>query len=311
MSVLEMKKIILSAVAIFSICYTQAQELPIYRQYLFNDFVINPAIAGTKSHNPASLNLRKQWVGIKQSPNFQSFTLHGLLWNQYVGLGGGLYNFSTGPSSQLGAFLSYSYHINLKKGFHKMTMGLSASAAQYMVNQEGLVLDNPVDKAFTGTIYKTLVGDASFGVYFLPDVYCKQKYYFGATATNLLQKEMSSTGTFMINPYPRRYYALGGYFFKMGDFRFEPSVLVKATENGKSVDFSGDVNAKFHYKEVFWFGGSYRMDDAAQVLIGFNTSTVRLGYAYEIPLNAIGAHTSGSHEISFGIWFSRRQVKKF
>ena len=41
-----------------------AQQSPLYSQYMLNDFVINPAIAGSKPFYPLRVNAREQWEGL-------------------------------------------------------------------------------------------------------------------------------------------------------------------------------------------------------------------------------------------------------
>jgi hypothetical protein len=44
------------------------QQLPQYTQYMFNDFVINPAVAGVHNHYQIRTNHRFQWVGLVDPP---------------------------------------------------------------------------------------------------------------------------------------------------------------------------------------------------------------------------------------------------
>jgi hypothetical protein len=44
------------------------QQMPHYTQYMFNDFVINPAIAGVHPYYQIRTNHRFQWVGMTDPP---------------------------------------------------------------------------------------------------------------------------------------------------------------------------------------------------------------------------------------------------
>src|ERR1035437_2381074 len=46
----------------------EAQQLPLFSQYLFNGFLINPAYAGLDGYSAVNLTAREQWVGIPNSP---------------------------------------------------------------------------------------------------------------------------------------------------------------------------------------------------------------------------------------------------
>ena len=40
-----------------------AQQFPVYTQYVFNEYMMNPAVAGTMDYVPVRLSYRDQWTG--------------------------------------------------------------------------------------------------------------------------------------------------------------------------------------------------------------------------------------------------------
>jgi type IX secretion system PorP/SprF family membrane protein len=65
----------------------QAQQLPQLSQYQFNDYVFNPAVAGSRPFFELRSGHRYQWVGIQDSP--RTFTLSGTTpLGKNMGLGG-------------------------------------------------------------------------------------------------------------------------------------------------------------------------------------------------------------------------------
>ena len=44
---------------------TSAQAKPSYTQYVLNNFILNPAIAGIENYTDARISFRNQWTGIK------------------------------------------------------------------------------------------------------------------------------------------------------------------------------------------------------------------------------------------------------
>ena len=72
-----MKKYILISIAtlLFSFSYW-GQQTALNSQYMFNDFAINPAVAGTKNYTPLSLSFRRQWMGIDEAPVTQHLMAH-------------------------------------------------------------------------------------------------------------------------------------------------------------------------------------------------------------------------------------------
>ena len=63
-----------------------AQQLPMYSQFYWNDFAINPAYTGLTGSPRIQLGYRNQWSGFSGSPS--TFTLggHTLLKKQNIGL---------------------------------------------------------------------------------------------------------------------------------------------------------------------------------------------------------------------------------
>ena len=57
-----------------------SQQLPIYSQYMFNEYLINAAYAGTYHFTPMIINHRGQWVGFGDSaPQTSSISMHGAI----------------------------------------------------------------------------------------------------------------------------------------------------------------------------------------------------------------------------------------
>ena len=52
-----------------------AQQLPLYSQYLYNKFLINPAVAGSDGYTSINLTAREQWVGISRAPQTYSLSI--------------------------------------------------------------------------------------------------------------------------------------------------------------------------------------------------------------------------------------------
>ena len=69
-----MKKLafILILIAIWQVA--AAQQLPIYSQYLYNKFLINPAHAGSDGYTSINLTAREQWVGYSGAPRTYSLS---------------------------------------------------------------------------------------------------------------------------------------------------------------------------------------------------------------------------------------------
>ncbi len=76
-----MKKILL-LIAIFTLGESQAQQVSLNSQYMFNYFAINPAVAGTKNYSPITFSFRRQWMGINDAPVTQSYDGSYVFWRE-------------------------------------------------------------------------------------------------------------------------------------------------------------------------------------------------------------------------------------
>ena len=85
------KKFILIGISVLSCVWGYTQQTALNSQYLYNDFAINPAVAGSKNYSPLSLNVRRQWLGIDEAPVTQNLMLHGFLGQN---TGGGFHFFN-------------------------------------------------------------------------------------------------------------------------------------------------------------------------------------------------------------------------
>ncbi len=139
-----MRKIIILAVVCIGISTSYSQQLPLYSQYIFNGFLLNPGIAGSVDYFPIRLTARQQWVGIKGAPSTQAISAHYLLTNQKFGVGGFLFNDKFGPLSQTGIHIAGAYHLPLEGINSKLGLGLAFKAFQFKFDETDLVTLNPM-----------------------------------------------------------------------------------------------------------------------------------------------------------------------
>lgn len=280
--------------ALFAVKAGFAQQLPLYSQYMFNPYLINPAVAGTLPYTPVNLGIRSQWVGFKDAPRTQVLSVHGLK-NFKHGLGGFLFNDKTGPLSRTGAQFSYAYHMQVMDNGAKLALGAAALLYQNKLDRSKLDFDSDLDNADDPVMMqgeeRAVSPDATFGAYFY-----HEKYFAGISVPHLLQSPIRVTET-QDNPSRlfRHYFATAGYRYSINyDFTLEPSVLLKAV-SGAPMQL--DVNTKVAYQRSLWAGVSYRHKDALVAMLGANKGSLGIGYSYDFTLSQIKTVSGGSHEI--------------
>ena len=294
----------------------QAQQLPIYSQYMMNGFMINPAEAGHDGYTSFNATARQQWLGFKDAPQTYSASWQTRLFRRSykikpnpftkknmlipstkgrVGLGAYVINDRNANVARTGLSFAYAYHIILKD--KQLSFGLALKAFQYRIFTEHLTFGESGDPVINSDQVRRVAysPDADFGV-----LLHGPKYFTGLAISNLLESAVMVGG----NEIPdfktyRHYWLMGGYEFQVSrEVEIEPSVLLKTTENWNP---QGDVSVRVYYDDLFWGGVSYRTNQSLILLLGVRFESIYFGYAFDWALSEIGHFNYGSHEITLSV----------
>jgi type IX secretion system PorP/SprF family membrane protein len=291
---MNMKKLFLLAGCSFCIAI-QAQQLPEFSQYLNNDYVLNPAIAGTKDYAPATISARSQWTNFSGAPNSQIGSIHGAL-TKNVGLGLAFVNYSAGPTKMNSVQFAYAYRTKLSEKLN-ISFGLAPMLIQNSIQKNKLTVDDANDNTFNRLYGKTLVADLNAGVYLYSD-----KFFASFSVPQIMENKFRMGDDLFTERLKRHYLLYGGYNYQLSDkYVLTPSILVKAMEGGAPVQ--ADLNVKATYNQLFWVGLSYRgstsqtYNDAGVIFLGIMKYNCVFGYSYDYSFGAIRSYNTGSHEL--------------
>jgi len=274
------------------------QQNPHYTQYMFNDFIINPAVAGTKSYYQIRSNHRFQWIGLVDPPLTNTLSVYGPHAKMDMGFGGYFYNDVTGPSSRTGLSGTYAYNIEINRDI-RLSMGLSLGIMQFKIDGSQLTAKDPTDIAIQPIVFSSYVPDATIGVY----AYAEE-FYAGISVTQLFNNSLKifeeKNG---LNKLKSHFYLTGGYTYEINkEFKLEPSVIIKGTAPKV---FQFDLTARVIYQDFAWGGLSFRLKDALSILLGYiHDEKFCFGYAYDIGLSGIRKFNAGTHELMLGYKFN-------
>ena len=324
------KSVILLALCGFLLGDAFGQQDPMFTKYMFNSLIFNPAYAGSKDYMYAGFLYRNQWAGVEGAPSTQTATLHSPLRNERVGVGLALINDEIGPTQTVGANLSYAYRIPLDKAMkNKLSIGLQGGIENYRANWSMLDIENP-DIVFNDSPNEFLP-NFGVGVFFYND-----NYYLGASVPHLIEYDLrENIQTEIYARQARHYYFTGGAAFPLnGDaLMFKPSFLVKAVgllksqskieafrNIGAPVEF--DIDLSLLFQQTLWVGTSLRAAvgafgdnptssyDSVDVWASvFLKSGLRIGAAYDYPINSFNGATPGTFEVMLGYEFNFKQSK--
>jgi len=279
-----------------------AQQEPFFTQYFINDMAINPAVSGSKTYNPLTIQTRQQWLGFVDAPLTSNLSYHGAL-NNSSAMGGYLMVDKSFPSIQANLHLNYAYHIPLDYNKVNLSFGIGVKLMYHNLDFNTGDLPLGDDPAFSDNTYDKVLSDASSGVYLY-----SRNFYAGFSVVNMFQSSFNTpvSGSPYSNIELRNYYGLGAYRFKIinNDWRFEPSFLIRKMQFQSSVT---DVSARVLYLENTWTGLSYRTNGTAVFSFGFGVNNMHISYSYDHTFSGdIMQYNYGTHEL--GIVFRIKTI---
>jgi type IX secretion system PorP/SprF family membrane protein len=310
---------------------TFAQQRPQYTQYVFNSYLLNPAVSGIENYVDLKAGYRSQWSGLDGAPVTSYITINAPLGQNFVqgdaaamsaggespysrsytqdyvasephhGIGFALVSDKTGPISQTNMNLSYAYHLGLTPKLN-LALGVAAGVNHISLNTSEITLENPLDPAISNGNNSQWKPDLSAGIWAY-----SSNYYLGVSVQQLLRQNLyfnTTSDVTQSQTVPHYFFTAGVKLPMNDDISLLPSVLVKVIQ---PVPTTFDVNLKMAFRDIFWVGGSYRKDDSFGGLAGINiSSSINLGYSYDFTTSALRTVSNGTHEIVIGILLNNR-----
>lgn len=321
-----MKKILFHLLFSLLCGYAHAQQLPIYSQYLLNNFMINPAIAGSDGYTSINLTARQQWIGLEGAPEIKSLSFQtrfikkgyavkprrngkNILRPQTdgkIGLGGYIYNYQSGLVQRTGFQFAYVYNIWV----HRMTqlsLSLGLTGYHFRINEEQIDFEIDQDPILASDLMRGIfVPDATFGAYLL-----NERYTLGFSADQLLGG-IVKIGTKGYENYEmdRHYYLMGSYSFFYGrEHEFRPSFVLRVSDQLRPQADMGMTYIFDNFKNAFWVGLAYRTNSSMIASVGVRADNLFLGYAFDFSFDDLQKLTYGTHEISAAYKFGGPQKR--
>jgi type IX secretion system PorP/SprF family membrane protein len=284
---------------------SEAQHHPMFSQFFFNDFFVNPAVAGSRDWYDVRSNHRYQWVGLTDAPRTFTLSACGPNKKMNMGFGGSIFTDNVGPTRRTGFQFAYAYHLKINEDV-KLSMGVSAGMLQFLIDGHKIVTHDPGDNVISNGLQWSMEFDAQFGLY----MYHK-KWYAGLVIPQLVHNKLYffttqvETGSSLLYHYNLH----GGYKFDINDdFQIEPALMFKYV---KPIPLQMDAMVRAIYQEQVWLGASYRTMDAFSIMAGYQYKNyLSIGYSYDITTSNIKNYSTGTHELMLGVRFVRRDMKK-
>lgn len=306
---------------IISSLSAKAQQNAQFSQYIFNGLYINPAAAGAKEDFYLHSFYRSQWTGVTGAPQSLSIAADGSVNNERVGLGILLAKDKLGAQNSTAAYGNYAYRLQLgERGDQHLAFGLGVGIVQSGIDGSKLNSAQTGDNLIPIGYQSTILPDARAGMLFT-----SESFFAGFSADNMIAKYWNRDKSLNVPiPQPHFYLTAGTMLFLNDDMKVKPSFLLKHTTGTTSMD----INAFLVMGDRTWIGGSYRTSlnifsnsstvgsyQNASAIVAqlefFATSKLRIGYAFDYSLSTFSGFGNGSHEISLGIYLSKKATQSF
>ncbi len=269
-----------------------AQQDPLYSQYMFNMLAINPAYTGIHNNLNISVSSRFQWGGLDGSPKTNILTASTSLLDHKIGIGAIILRDELGVNENTEGYLSYSYKIT--SADYTLSFGLQSGFVNYSYNYNDLTLRFLDDPSFTPVSEGLTRFNFGAGAAFMSD-----KLFLGFSSPRLMNKSFSD-GVIQSTRYERHYYLTGAYLLELRrGIKFKPMALIKAV-SGAPISF--DLNFSIFLNNKLW-AGIFTRDFNTYGLMGQIEfmDAYKFGYSFEIPSGDFIANDLLTHELMLSI----------
>jgi type IX secretion system PorP/SprF family membrane protein len=254
----------------------------------------NPGYAGSSGSICAALMYRNQWLGLRlDAPNANAkagstpqdvlFTFDMPVKFLHGGLGLNVVKDMIGYHDNISASLDYAFRMFWGEG--NLSARAEVSLMSSKLDKASIIAEDPNDPVLAGLGESATLIDAGVGIYYqVPG-----KYYVGVSVKNLLgahSDEIMFTNA-------RTAYAMGGFEYvpsSAPSVRIKPSALLKTANLSY---FQADLTCLIDYRNAFWGGLGYRVQDAVYALAGIHWKKLQVGVSYDFTTSRLGAYKFG------------------
>ncbi len=295
-----MRGIVLVAMALF-IQGLQAQPLARHNLYPFNPDFANPAATGLTDCLVFNATDMHQWVGIRDAPNIQSFSVQNgspVFRTRRQGIGLNLIRDVNGPSKSTGGEILYSFQVMIGQSQSTwLSFGLSVNCEQNRLDESGF---SPVfDPHVSGGMEQEIAYNASSGVYLF-----HERYFAGVAVYNLLPVSTSLGRGYGGDPYYVSFQ--GGYLFTGLEIPASFQTCFQGSL-GKGI-YQFDLAGRLGFDNHVWTGLTLRkyageFSTSGQnvlVFFGYEWNKWNFAYCYNFDINGTQFHHYGTHQFSLG-----------
>ena len=266
-----------------------AQLSPMGAMYFQNQYLGNPAMAGSAKGLNLNLGYRQQWSSIPGGPVMQTFTAD-YEFNAKVGLGLNVYNDQAGLLKRTRTVASYAYHLPLNEDNRKLSFGLSLGFMNERISNEDIHGD-PGDLNVSLYNQRETYIDGDFGI-----AYTSNRLSLQAVVPNMKSYFKRDITT---NPVDRStFFSAISYKVKLSQadgLGIEPKVAYRGVKGFDNIVDAG-ANLSYANNQVNFFG-MYHSSKSTTFGLGLNYHSIGFIAIYTNATTSLGSYVNGNFEI--------------
>lgn len=282
---------------------TFGQQIAQYSQWSFNQFAINPALAGVKRCLDVRTAYRAQWLGFEGAPQSGLFTINAPLSKKrkrlnspFHGIGGKIERDQFGNFNNFSISVAYALHFPIDRD-KRLSFGLSGGVQQFGFDQTQVITIDP-DQAVAQSGNNFLFPLIGFGGWFNTD-----QYYVGAAVDQIAMNDWGDNIGFASRFRLHTKIQAGTKFTFDNDNTLLPGILFRIPPAGPA---SVDLNVMMDFKNTFMVGVGYRNVDAFIGFFRVNIQQFSVGYSFDFITSDIRGGNFHTHELSLHYTGCRR-----
>ncbi len=263
----------------------QAQDFPLFTQYMYNKGGINPGYVGVDGKISVALLHRSQWVGVSGAPTTTNLSFQYPLEKAAFGIE--LSKDDAGPVSKIIGKFQFAYNLELDY-FTFLSLGVDAGIYNHKFDLNKLLIKDS-ENIFSED-YNAIDFDVGLGAFLYAE-----NWYLGISTPNLNLQKIHKNNQYEQDKRLLHAYFMGGYNFNLSKRSIlQPSFLIRYSDQ---LPISAELSINMKWSETLTTGIAYRFNSAYSLLIGVNvTRKLHMGYAFDWDQSRFYRTNYGSHE---------------
>lgn len=318
------RKIIIALAAILLLAPVSpvSGQDPHFSQFYANPLYLNPAFAGTVVCPRLIMNYRNQWPSISGT-----YVTYNASYDQHFdAISGGVGLLVNTDRAGEGTLTTntisgiYSYRLTVNR-FFSIKAGFQATYFQKSLDWQKLTFGDQIDPKH-GFVFNTnekqpelTKNSTDFAVGLLG----YSENIFGGVAVHHLTEP--DEGFISYSKLPMKLTVHTGGVIdlskrgrrsrrrKVEDPTLSPNLLYMQQQNFQQMNYGMYFN-RYPFVGGLWFRQNFQNPDALIILAGFQQSTFKFGYSYDITVSKLSNASGGAHEFSFAIQFDCKPARK-